>query len=586
MSHSTGEVSELDRLVEEELAVRRSRVEWLGTGAFFTLFGAALWLAWPLVTDPANPDLSVLAPTLLVLLWAFAVQDATTLTATRRARVGAAAAIGWPPIAMLGMWMLDGVTAKVAGLVIMLGVSAGLLLTSRSMLSGQEDAIRFRGLMTGVGMLLALSALFGASPDAVPLFGSLIVLSAAAVVAWFDWWFGDTQRLERRRFRRRLEALEVRLLELRAEGAAVDQAASLVKLASDAGWRAPDIGMELLDEAEHDIERQQRMSADVKAIREDARLKLEEAEAVAPETTRPRRAYDQGLREQDLGSLRDAELLYRRCKTLSLEIVAWWGPMQEAIAEAEALAAAAAATGSDTLLQNLVDEAIQLRDREQPEEATKVARTVLTQSDAVGALAEEAGVRVDEARAVLESSTDGLDDTVWMERFEQANRALACGDHSQAKGLADSITREVAAEREAMEQVRRAMRQRKKLDARFAGWPDEDTWKARLDAVEEGADARRWRHTSGRLATITSELDELVGRRTEAEELLEFMQEEWSQLRGRLEAAGVGVEDEDRRACEVTMAQAAAALGEMRLDATLRSLGDADTRMEALRRRV
>lgn len=584
MQHAEDEMSELDRLVAAELLARRQRLDWLGTGSSLLLVVLAVWLAWPAMDDPGSINILGLGPAILLVGWAVAVQDATTLTARSRARIGAATAVAWPPVLVLAGWMLDGGTPHLLGALTMTVVAAALWWTSRQLLAGQDDAVRFRGLMTGAGGVVALSFIVGGGPTGVGLAAAISVLGLATAVALLDWFGSDHERSKRRVFKGRLNALEQKLLELRAEGAPLDQASSLVKSAAELGWRDPDHGMELLDEAEHDMERQLRMSEDLEIIRDEALERLDEAEAIAPAAIKPRRSYDQGLREQDLGSLREAELLFRRSKTLSTEIIAWWGPMEEAIKEAEKHMRAT--DPPEPTLVGLVEEARRLRDQEAAKEATEVARAVLTQSEALGAQSEKADERVADAKRALATGADGLDDSEWLDRFEQANRALASGDHSQAQGLADSIVREIAAEREAMEAVRRALRQRKKLQERFQPLADREAWQARLSAVEDMADAKTWRLATAALAALTSELDEVATRIAEAAELVSFVQDEWSPLRRRLESAGVTVKDPERRACETTIAEAGKALDEGRLEDTLSLLGEADTQMEALRRRV
>ena len=121
----------------------------------------------------------------------------------------------------------------------------------------------------------------------------------------YTWTVGADQKVERKRFKQRLDRLETRLLELKAQGAAVAQAASLLTTAKEEGHLDPTYGMRLLDESEEDMERALSFADDVEIIRQDALAAVEEAEAIAPTVKRPRKAYDMGEREVVLGSLRE-----------------------------------------------------------------------------------------------------------------------------------------------------------------------------------------------------------------------------------------------------------------------------------------
>ena len=88
------------------------------------------------------------------------------------------------------------------------------------------------------------------------------------------------------------------------------------------------------------------------------------------------------------------------------------------------------------------------------------------------------------------------------------------------------------------------------------------------------------------LEQITNELDSEGAASSEAGELLQFLQEEWRVLRDKLEAAGIKVKDAERKGCEATVGEASVALKKGDIETCLSKLGDADSRMEKLRRRI
>ena len=83
------------------------------------------------------------------------------------------------------------------------------------------------------------------------------------------------------------------------------------------------------------------MSEDIGIIESESRASIEEAERIAPEVRRPRSAFDQGIRERELGSLREAESLFRQAKKRALEVIEWWAVARDAIEDAEAALGAA-----------------------------------------------------------------------------------------------------------------------------------------------------------------------------------------------------------------------------------------------------
>ena len=72
-----------------------------------------------------------------------------------------------------------------------------------------------------------------------------------------------------------------------------------------------------------------------------------------------------------------------------------------------------------------------------------------------------------------------------IERLEHAESALDSGNAGQAIGLADGVVRSIHNEREAMDTVQRALRQRKKLVAQYESRDDRKEWDDRMAAIEK-----------------------------------------------------------------------------------------------------
>ena len=137
-----------------------------------------------------------------------------------------------------------------------------------------------------------------------------------------------------------------------------------------------------------------------------------------------------------------------------------------------------------------------------------------------------------------------------------------------------------------MDVVRRAMRQRATIEQRFQGFDNADAWSTRLADIEQEADGRRWTQARRALDALSSDLDAQERDRGEAEQLLDFLREEWRQLRAQVEAANIGVGDEDRLDVERLLGEAESAIKRGMTPVALEALSGSDAAMERLRRRT
>ena len=137
--------------------------------------------------------------------------------------------------------------------------------------------------------------------------------------------------------------------------------------------------------------------------------------------------------------------------------------------------------------------------------------------------------------------SEGLDLKLWNERLENAKKHLDAGEFSLARGVSDGIVREVRKEREAMGEVQRALRQKKKLKERWKGRADADDWEERLKDVTAASKRKSWSHAGALLERLAADLDTLDAASGDAEELLTYVQNEWSALRKKLETGGIKV---------------------------------------------
>ena len=576
---------DLGEAVKTEEKSRVNSIEKLAGVSAFTLLGAATWLAWPALQSAMNggPLITGLGYSLIILAWGIFVQDLGLMGKKERSRVGAAATIFWLPVSIIAMAQLEGKISELIGMSLLLVVSLALFRVSRIILRGDVAVMKFRALMGALGFVLAISLLttidLGNNSSRIQLVFCIIGI----VLVGFDWFGKDDQRPLRKEFDNRLNALESYVMNLKSKGSAVDQAASLVMTAREEGHRDPTWGMRLLDEADEDIERSLSLAGDVEEIKAHSLDAVNTAEELAPIAKRPRKAWDMGQREVELGSLREGESLFREAKKRADEIIEWWGKAEAAIREGAALLAKS--EHAQESLDELLADARKKLNAEKPKEAYEFAIVIPDQLSASGDAMEVAEDSVKVAARQLKSA-DGLNKEALEERLERAELSLNSGDHAQAKGLADGIVREVIAEREAMDDVRRALRQKVHLITRWSEREDASDWDARLVEIESATDTLEWTHAATLLERLTKDLDTQGKASDEASELLEFVMEEWKTLRNQCEASGIKLDDEDRRSTEEAISLAKDAHKAGRVDEALESLGLADGFMERLRRRV
>ena len=120
-------------------------------------------------------------------------------------------------------------------------------------------------------------------------------------------------------------------------------------------------------------------------------------------------------------------------------------------------------------------------------------------------------------------------------------------------------------------------------------WSDREDakdWDSRLAEIESSADELEWTHAATLLERLTKDLDAEGKASDEANELLEYVLDEWKILRNQCDASGIQIDDEDRKSAEEAIALATDAHKAGRIDQYLESLGLAQGLMERFRRRV
>lgn len=577
--------------IKAEYALRIQRIERLAMVSALALLASAAWILWPLLQstlDGKGGILSGFGTTVVLILWGMILQDAVLDDAKARTRIATATTFAFPILAVLGTKDLTTEpTDLIASTCILVG-SIFCFRISHQLLRGALDVLRYRALVgtigSGTGLVLLLTSTKISFEISSSLLSSMVLLFAFGDCI-FAWFVGDEHKELRKEFKIKLNRLETEILILKSQGAAVSQASSLITTASEEGHIDPHLGMKLLNHAEEEMQRSLSLAADVEIIQNDALAFLEQAEAISSSVKKPRKAFEAGQREVTLGSLLEAEALFRTSKKRSIEIIEWWQQAEEVISNAEALLQASTGAGTGHLRDLLQDAKTKLY-AEQPKQAFEYACVIPEQLSADEGAMVRAADSIQIAKQTLEQS-DGLGlEQELGERLALAQQAHDDGLASQAIGLAEGVVRTIEKEREAMDYTRRAIKQKKNLVKQFEETGNKHMWLEKLSSVEDAMKANTWSTAEERLKTLLKDLDATSKQVEETQELLKFVEDEWRILRNQCEASGIRVDDQERLACEGSVAEARTHLEKGDVDAALNALGTCDEYMEKLRRRV
>ena len=563
-----------DRVIAEH-GQRVERAAFVGT--FVLIAAGACWLLGSMESDSSR--LVRFAPVALMFTVALLMPDLAEFGPLQRTRVSTACSFFWiPMLAFLEVQRSSG--AEILPLVVVLATTASLWLTSWRILGVSVESRRWRGLTTLAGL-----------GQAIPIVSSLGNYSSLAVVVLPgissvvpDFLSRDGGHESRREFSTLLDESERRLLDIQSGGMRLQQSSSLLKTAREEGWRDPARGLALIGEAEREFQRILAISEDLDDIRSDSEESVRRAEEVTGSPGEPRRLFDLAVQEFENGSLRESEQNFRLAKSKALGIQSHWKDAYEAVANAERSIESQEGHLVDSLKETIATPKKAMRE-EDPKRALAIVSEIPSQMGGIEELMEKATQSIEEAENSLIALEEGISENTF-NRVEEAKEALRTGDPSLAIGLAEGISREQRSISSAMSTVQRSLRQRQEIESRIPSGERGEDWIVRLDSVESKASAGEWVSAAESLAKLTLELESFDSEREEAQEMLEFLQNDWVKLRKKLDSSGIGAEDSDRIASEKALSDANSHLEEGKISECLDSLGSADSSIEALRRRV
>ena len=552
------------------------RVERLALACSLLLIAAGgWWLTRTVVVE--TEAVWTYGPMVILFSSALLLRDLVYFGPKERSRISAATNISWPSIWAFAILTYGSEDQNIAAVLLFL-VAIFLLWFTNQQLGGTIETRRWRGLTSIAGLAIAMAVLASLSDDLV-LWAIVAVPSCYIMIP--DLLAKDDDHEARTEFAVLLKQVESRVLALRENSSGMEQVSSMLKIAREEGWSDPQRGMDLISQAENELDRITAFSGDLEAIRADTLEAVERAESITIEASGPRKAFDLGDREADLGSFREAELLYRRAKSKSEVIEKHWQDAYDSIASSEAAIANHSGHQAEGVIA-ILNSAKEAMEAEDPVGALHIASSIPAHIESMGSTDEAATKSLSDAEHVVAAAESDIQ-IATKDRLEQARNAMKSGDSALAKGLADSVLRDVRATSEAMQEVQRALRQKKQIEARFPEVSKQD-WSVRLQQVVESADSGDWVNAAELLQSMTSDLQAHEHSISEASELVRFVEEEWKTLRTKLDSAGIGPGDFSRMEAEKTVANASAALSSGDIETCHAALASAGEYLESLGR--
>ena len=535
--------------------------------------------AWWLFSSfgSGSPPLYSYLPVLILFSSALLLQDLVEFGPTERMRISTACCLGWPLLLAIAAVNRD--EGNASAVLTLILVSVILYSISWSMLRSDVKTRRWRGLVTTIGFTLAIPIVLESDP------ASLLIMAIAASFTTLPILFTkDGLEEERQDFSEQLKDAEKHILDLQSGNTMMQQPNSLLKKARETGWKNPERGIELISEAKREANRISLFVSDVEEIRQQSEISVNRAEKVTGFPGRPRKIFEDAMKELENGSLRASESRFREAKSEAEAIESNWQNALEAIDKAEI----AISDAEGHLVQGLrstLNEAKKAMEDEDPQYALAIVSEIPSQMDDVEDLMLQARKSLEEAKSEV-SHCDSAFIVDLNKRLEDAKEALDSGNASLSIGLSEGVTRSIRKESEAKTTVQRSLRQVKSIEDRIPAGELGFDWTRRMAETKSSADAGKWIEAAESLRSIVGELDDFHSRVEEAREMLEFLDGDWRKLRKRLESSGYGAENKDRISTERHLVDAERALSEGEIDDCLESLGDADSSMEALRRLV
>ena len=563
-----------DRVVSEH----RSRVERLAIMETLFLIAAGGWWLFANLGNNIDPIIKF-GPIIVLFLSAFSISELIDFTPKSRSIIASYCNILWPCIlAFIGIQYLD--DSNFLALILLFSIVIALWIISNSILSYNLASRRLRGITSIAGLAISL-AILSSTTNFIPW---AVVILTTSYTMIPDLLSKDPDYQLRKKFGKELDEAELKILELKSKGHNIQQATSILKIAREEGFEKPEEGMRLIDDAITDANKILAFSRDLDEIRIDSLAAIEQSELITKLPKGPRESFDLGDKEFEFGSFRDAEMFYREAKEKAANIEKYWQEASDLITSSEDMVSIYSGHQIKDI-SGMLNSAKDALSREDPKEAIHIAESIKYHIKEIGSTEETAIKTIQNAEEAISALNSNISINT-KERINEAKDALNSGDSALAKGLANSIIREINTTSEAMNKVQKALRQRVKLESKMPTGKSNSEWMSKLDSIVTASNNGDWIKGSKELDELTSALRDFEEEMKEANELLSFIEEEWTNVRKKLDSAGINAQDNTRISIENNISDIIQFLKEGEIKASLSLLAESDLLIEEIRRRI
>ena len=549
--------------------------------SLFTSLTIILIGAWWLFNSIDSDSSAIIrfGPVIILFISAFLINDLIIFSSREKFRLGTFSNIFWPCILAFVILQIEPPINLFPNIILLI-IAIFLFYFSHSIFIESIQSRRWRGISSLLGLSISISII--SQSDSFNKFALVIGIQLITIIP--DFLFNDDKSEERKEFSLQLKKLELRIIESQNQIFGMQQPNSLLKSAKEVGWKDPDLGLELVKDANNEISRLLYLKQDLLEIKNDTEETISRLEQLKNHPNGPREMFISGENEMNLGSFVEAELLFRKSKEKSIFLEKYWDQASRKIDEAIQLVKSDNTKFTDNL-NSLIDSSKEAMRRERPDEAIKILESLSSHLEGVNDIIQEAKRSINEAEIAISSVSENINYDL-LDRLEQSKIALEEGDASLAKGLSDSVLRQIKNISEAMNRVQIALKQRIKIQERFPEGKNYEYWEGRLNSIITNANKFDWIEASSLLEKLIKELDELENQSKETFELLEFIQSDWSKLRNRAESNGIGPENEERKSLEKKILYAENLLNEGEIQESLKIIAICDEIIESIRRKL
>jgi len=563
-----------DRVISKQF----KRVENISLFTSLTIILVGAW--W--LFNSLDSDSSIIirfGPVFILFISTFLINDLIFFNSRERFRIGTFSNILWPCILAFVILQIDPPTNLLPNIILII-IALFLFYISYSIFGKSIQSRRWRGITSLLGLTLSISII--SQSNSLNKLALAVGLPLITMIP--DFLSNDDKSEERKEFSSLLKKLELRIIESQNQIFGMQQPSSLLKSAKEVGWKDPNLGIELVKDANNEISRLLNLKQDVLEIRINAEEAIRRLEELQNHPKGPREIFISAENEMNLGSLREAELLFRQAKEKAILLEKYWFQASRKIEEAKQFVKSENKKSISNII-SIIDSSKEAMERERPDEAIKILDSITGHIEGMDDILSEAKKSINEAEIAISSVTNKIIGD-FSDRLEQSKIALSEGDPSLAKGLSDSVLRQIKSISEAMNEVQIALKQRKIIQERFPKGKNYNIWEEKLNAIIRNANSFDWTQASSLLEKLISELDELENQSKETFELLKFIQSDWSKLRNRVESNGIGPENIERKSLEKKINEAEQLLNEGEIQKSLKMIALCDEIMESIRRKI